>query len=172
MPELDVKYSGPVSPKRRRGSRSPENRGLKNHRNDYEDEHKSRYIDKDRNKTRFRFGGSRSRSRSRERDRINWSDQRDREHGVGSRSDYYEKRDDAQRQRQDAFIARLDALFSTIVQDIFCSNIKRRWHLFSFCFLYQGVCRNARELVNWDVLKSGDILQESENLSKYILNTT
>ncbi|KAG1954538.1 NF-kappa-B-activating protein [Pimephales promelas] len=106
MPELDVKYSGPVSPKRRRGSRSPENRGLKNHRNDYEDEHKSRYIDKDRNKTRFRFGGSRSRSRSRERDRINWSDQRDREHGVGSRSDYYEKRDDAQRQRQDAFIAR------------------------------------------------------------------
>ncbi len=38
-------------------------------------------------------------------------------------------------------------------------------------FLCQGVCRNARELVNWDVLRSGDILQESENLSEYILNT-
>ncbi|XP_067312677.1 NF-kappa-B-activating protein isoform X1 [Pseudorasbora parva] len=109
MPELDVKYSGPVSPKRRRqsrsNSRSPD-RGLKNHRHDHEDDHKSRYIDKERNRNRFRFGNSRSRSRSRERDRTNWSDQRDREHGPGSRSDYYDKRDDAQRQRQDAFIAR------------------------------------------------------------------
>lgn len=109
MPELDVKYSGPVSPKRRRqsrsNSRSPD-RGLKTHRYDHEDDHKSRYIDKERNRNRFRFGNSRSRSRSRERDRTNWSDQRDREHGPGSRSDYYDKRDDAQRQRQDAFIAR------------------------------------------------------------------
>lgn len=112
MPELDVKYSGPVSPKRRRHSRSSSrspDRGLKNHRYEHEDEHKSRYTIKERNKNRFRFGNSRSRSRSRERDRINWTDQRDREHGAGSRSDYYEKRDDAQRQRQDAFIARLDA---------------------------------------------------------------
>ncbi|KAK9963126.1 hypothetical protein ABG768_006341 [Culter alburnus] len=109
MPELDVKYSGPVSPKRRRHSRSSSrspDRGLKNHRYEHEDEHKSRYTDKERNKNRFRFGNSRSRSRSRERDRINWTDQRDREHSAGSRSDYYEKRDDAQRQRQDAFIAR------------------------------------------------------------------
>uniref|UniRef100_A0A8C1TUI1 NFKB activating protein n=1 Tax=Cyprinus carpio TaxID=7962 RepID=A0A8C1TUI1_CYPCA len=102
---LDEKYSGAVSPKRRRHSRSPD-RGLKNHRHEHEDEHKSRHNDKERSRNRFRVGYSRSRSRSRERDRSNWSDQRDRDHGFGSRSDYYEKRDDAQRQRQDAFIAR------------------------------------------------------------------
>ncbi len=103
MPELDVKYSGAVSPKRRRSSSRSPDRGLKNHRHEHEDDHKSRYNDKERSRNRFRVGYSRSRSRSRERD---WSDQRDRDHGFGSRSDYYEKRDDAQRQRQDAFIAR------------------------------------------------------------------
>ncbi|XP_026081257.1 NF-kappa-B-activating protein-like [Carassius auratus] len=107
MPELDVKYSGAVSPKRRRRSRSRSpDHGLKNHRHEHEDEHKSRHNDKERNRNRFRVENSRSRSRSRERDRLNWSDQRDRDHGFGSRSDYYDKRDDAQRQRQDAFNAR------------------------------------------------------------------
>ncbi|XP_056328508.1 NF-kappa-B-activating protein [Danio aesculapii] len=103
MPELDVKHSGSVSPRRRRHSRSSSrspDRGLKNHRHNHEDEHKSRHGDKDRSRNRFRMAYSRSRSRSRERDRQNWSD---RDHGF---SDYYEKRDDAQRQRQEAFIAR------------------------------------------------------------------
>ncbi|XP_063046250.1 NF-kappa-B-activating protein isoform X2 [Engraulis encrasicolus] len=55
-------------------------------------------------RARPRFRGSRSRSRSRERP--TWSDQRDSRHGGGSRAEYYDQRDDAQRQRQEAFIAR------------------------------------------------------------------
>ncbi|XP_051945135.1 NF-kappa-B-activating protein [Xyrauchen texanus] len=109
MPELDEKYSNTVSPKRRRHSRSSSrspDQELQNARHNHNDEHKPRYSDKERTRNRFRVANSRSRSRSRERDRLNWSDQRDREYGPGSRSDYYEKRDDAQRQRQDAFIAR------------------------------------------------------------------
>ncbi|XP_065128019.2 NF-kappa-B-activating protein [Paramisgurnus dabryanus] len=100
MPELEVKYSDAVSPKKRRHSRSRSrspDRELKHSRHD--EDHKPRYTDRN----RFRVGNSRSRSRSRERDRLNVSDQRN---GPGYRSDYYDKRDDAQRQRQDAFIAR------------------------------------------------------------------
>lgn len=100
MPELEVKYSDAVSPKKRRHSRSRSrspDRELKHSRHD--EDHKPRYTDRN----RFRVGNSRSRSRSRERDRLNMSDQRT---GPGYRSDYYDKRDDAQRQRQDAFIAR------------------------------------------------------------------
>lgn len=145
MPELDVKYSGPVSPKRRRHSRSPENRGLKNHRNDHEDDHRSRYIDKDRNRNRFRFGGSRSRSRSRERDRINWSDQRDREHGAGSRSDYYDKRDDAQRQRQDAFIARLDTCSLHLCKKLFVVTYKGGGIYVGFIRLLFSLSRRLQE---------------------------
>lgn len=52
------------------------------------------------------MGGSRSRSRSREREKLAWADERDQRHYAGSRSDYYDKRDDIQRQRQEAFIAR------------------------------------------------------------------
>jgi len=55
-------------------------------------------------RARPRFRGSRSRSRSRERP--TWSDQRDSRHGAGSRTEYYDQRDDAQRQRQETFIAR------------------------------------------------------------------
>lgn len=103
MPELEVKYSDPASPKRRCHSRSP-NRELRNSK--YVDDHKPRCTERESNRNRFRVANSRSRSRSRERDRQHWSDQRDRDYGPGSRSDYYDKRDDAQRQRQDAFIAR------------------------------------------------------------------
>ncbi len=39
MPELDVKYSGAVSPKRRRSSSRSPDRGLKNHRHEHEDDH-------------------------------------------------------------------------------------------------------------------------------------
>lgn len=127
MPELDVKYSGAVSPKRRRSSSRSPDRGLKNHRHEHEDDHKSRYNDKERSRNRFRVGYSRSRSRSREKD---WSDQRDRDHGFGSRSDYYEKRDDAQRQRQDAFIARSAG---ANIQDTSCNWVWWRKCLLVFC---------------------------------------
>ncbi|KAA0709406.1 NKAP-like protein [Triplophysa tibetana] len=107
MPELEVKHSDPVSPKRRFHSRSRSrspNRDLRNSK--HEDDHKPRYTDRENNRNRFRMATSRSRSRSRERDRQHWSDQRDKDYGPGSRSEYYDKRDDVQRQRQDAFIAR------------------------------------------------------------------
>ncbi|XP_029515975.1 NF-kappa-B-activating protein-like [Oncorhynchus nerka] len=65
---------------------------------------------RERNAKRFRTENPRSRSRSRERySNHSWSDQRGggagRYGGGGGRNDYYE-RDDAQRQRQDAFISR------------------------------------------------------------------
>ncbi|CAB1325589.1 unnamed protein product [Coregonus sp. 'balchen'] len=65
---------------------------------------------RERNAKRFRTENPRSRSKSRERySNHSWSDQRGggagRYGGGGGRNDYYE-RDDAQRQRQDAFISR------------------------------------------------------------------
>ncbi|XP_052005978.1 NF-kappa-B-activating protein-like [Xyrauchen texanus] len=107
MPELEDKNSNNSSPKCRCHSRSSSHspdRELKNSRYEHDDDH--RYLDKERTRSRFYMGNSRSRSRSRERDWLNWSDQRDLEYGASSRSDYFEKRDDAQQQRQDAFIAR------------------------------------------------------------------
>ncbi|KAG5263333.1 hypothetical protein AALO_G00263720 [Alosa alosa] len=106
-PEHDSKNSDPVSPKRRRHSRSSSGSsreaspGVKNWKYEnyfVKEERKSR------SRPRFRTASSRSRSRSRERS--NWSDQRDTRHGPGSRSEYYDHRDDAQRQRQEAFNAR------------------------------------------------------------------
>lgn len=106
-PEHESKNSEPVSPKRRRYSRSSSassresSPGVKNWKYEnyfVKEERKSR------SRPRFRTASSRSRSRSRERS--NWSDQRDNRHGPASRSEYYDQRDDAQRQRQEAFIAR------------------------------------------------------------------
>ncbi|KAB5571223.1 hypothetical protein PHYPO_G00222570 [Pangasianodon hypophthalmus] len=117
MPELSGKYSEASSPRKRRRSRSSSGsarsrsreRGSSpaadNHRHNGTDERK--WSDsKERSRNRFRVGGSRSRSRSREREKLAWADERDRGHYAGSRSDYYDKRDDIQRQRQEAFIAR------------------------------------------------------------------
>ncbi|XP_030622408.1 NF-kappa-B-activating protein [Chanos chanos] len=113
-PELNGKDSDSVSPKRRRHSRSrsrsrsPDRElspALKTTKYDDKEDRKPRWSEsRERSRTRFRTGSPRSRSRSRERS--NWSDYRDRGYGPGSRSDYYDKRDDAQRQRQEAFIAR------------------------------------------------------------------
>ncbi|XP_012697577.1 NF-kappa-B-activating protein [Clupea harengus] len=109
-PEHDAKNTEPSSPKRRRHSRSgsgssrESSPGVKNYRYEnyfVKEERKSR------GKPRFRTASSRSRSRSRERP--NWSDQRDQRdnrHGPAPRSEYYDHRDDAQRQRQEAFNAR------------------------------------------------------------------
>lgn len=106
-PEHESKNPDPISPKRRRYSRSSSassrdsSPGVKNWRYEnyfVKEERKSR------GRPRFRTASSRSRSRSRERS--NWSDQRDNRHGPVSRSEYYDQRDDAQRQRQEAFIAR------------------------------------------------------------------
>ncbi|MCJ8734028.1 hypothetical protein PDJAM_G00230750 [Pangasius djambal] len=117
MPELSGKYSEASSPRKRRRSRSSSGsarsrsreRGSSpaadNHRHNGTDERK--WSDsKERSRNRFRVGSSRSRSRSREREKLAWADERDRGHYAGSRSDYYDKRDDIQRQRQEAFIAR------------------------------------------------------------------
>ncbi|KAJ8348766.1 hypothetical protein SKAU_G00273550 [Synaphobranchus kaupii] len=86
-------------------SRSPASKSSKHNGNSVkEDRRAARWCDfRDRSGTRFHTGSSRSRSRSRERDL--WQ-QRDGRHGHGSRFDHYNKRDDALRQRQDAFIAR------------------------------------------------------------------
>ncbi|TRY97974.1 hypothetical protein DNTS_000301 [Danionella cerebrum] len=98
MPELEAKNGYAMSPRRRRESRSRSpDRAPKNHRE--EAEHRSRQ----KHRNRFRAAHSRSRSRSREREGSSWTDRRDRDHGF---SDYHEKRDDGQQQRQDAFIAR------------------------------------------------------------------
>ncbi|XP_054887129.1 NF-kappa-B-activating protein-like [Poeciliopsis prolifica] len=81
-----------------------------------EREERERRFKEARNIRRFRIGSpGRSRSRSRSRDRHNngtsnhghWSEQRDGKHG-GFKDDYYyqQQRDDVQRQRQEAFIAR------------------------------------------------------------------
>ncbi|XP_076877086.1 NF-kappa-B-activating protein isoform X2 [Brachyhypopomus gauderio] len=94
MPELDRRGSDPISPDRRRRSRSSSGSRSRDRHDGAEP--------KERRRNRFRTGRSRSRSRSRERDKWTWSEHRDR----GYRSDYYDKRDDAQRQRQEAFIAR------------------------------------------------------------------
>ncbi|XP_067373566.1 NF-kappa-B-activating protein isoform X3 [Channa argus] len=87
-----------------------------------EREERERRFREARNLRRIRIGsprGSRSRSRSRSRERHNnngtnsghnhWSEQRDApgKHGIGKDEYYYEQqRDDALRQRQEAFIAR------------------------------------------------------------------
>ncbi|TRY97975.1 hypothetical protein DNTS_000301 [Danionella cerebrum] len=100
MPELEAKNGYAMSPRRRRESRSRSpDRAPKNHRE--EAEHRSRQ----KHRNRFRAAHSRSRSRSREREGSSWTDRRDRDHGF---SDYHEKRDDGQQQRQDAFIASSD----------------------------------------------------------------
>lgn len=72
-----------------------------------EREERDRRLREARNIKRFRIGSPRrSRSRSRERYNNHWSDQRDVNSRYG-RDDYYDQqRDDAQRQRQEAFIAR------------------------------------------------------------------
>ncbi|XP_060783698.1 NF-kappa-B-activating protein-like [Neoarius graeffei] len=119
MPELGGKYSEAGSPRKRRRSRSSSGSSRSrsrervsspaadNHRHDGTEERKSKWSDsRDRSRNRFRVGGSRSRSRSREREKLAWAEERDRGHYAGSRSDYYDKRDDIQRQRQEAFIAR------------------------------------------------------------------
>lgn len=119
MPELSGKYSEASSPRKRRRSRSSSGSARSrsrervsspatdNHRHNGTDERKSKWSEgKERSRNRFRVGGSRSRSRSREREKLSWADERDRGHYAGSRSDYYDKRDDIQRQRQEAFIAR------------------------------------------------------------------
>ncbi|KAG7329157.1 hypothetical protein KOW79_007331 [Hemibagrus wyckioides] len=119
MPELSGKYTEASSPRKRRRSRSSSGSARSrsrervsspatdNHRHNGTEERKSKWSDsKERSRNRFRVGGSRSRSRSREREKLAWADERDRGHYAGSRSDYYDKRDDIQRQRQEAFIAR------------------------------------------------------------------
>ncbi|XP_053487550.1 NF-kappa-B-activating protein [Ictalurus furcatus] len=119
MPELNGKSSEASSPRKRRRSRSSSGSARSrsrervsspaadNHRHNRTDERKSKWSDnKEKSRNRFRMGGSRSRSRSREREKLAWADERDRGHYAGSRSDYYDKRDDIQRQRQEAFIAR------------------------------------------------------------------
>ncbi|KAI5630037.1 NF-kappa-B-activating protein [Silurus asotus] len=119
MPEISDKYSEASSPRRRRRSRSNSGNARSRsrerdpsppadtHRHNGTDERKSRWSDsKERSRNRFRVGGSRSRSRSREREKMAWADERDRGQYAGSRGDYYDKRDDIQRQRQEAFIAR------------------------------------------------------------------
>ncbi|XP_038145484.1 NF-kappa-B-activating protein [Cyprinodon tularosa] len=80
-----------------------------------EQEERERRFKEARNIRRIRIGSpglSRSRSRSRERhnngsNHSHWSEQRDGKHG-GFKDDYYyqQQRDDVQRQRQEAFIAR------------------------------------------------------------------
>ncbi|KAI1902774.1 hypothetical protein AGOR_G00019460 [Albula goreensis] len=108
--------SEPVcGPKRQRRSRSrsgsarsrsesPVAKSSKHNGNSAKEDRRARWCDfRDRSGTRFRTGSSRSRSRSRERD--SWQ-QRDGRHSHSSRFDHYAKRDDALRQRQDAFIAR------------------------------------------------------------------
>ncbi|XP_036424931.1 NF-kappa-B-activating protein isoform X1 [Colossoma macropomum] len=107
MPELEVRGPEGFSPRRRRRSRSSSpaseaSPAAKSSRHDGPEERSARWTDgKDRSRNRFRTGSSRSRSRSRsrEREKLSW----DRGHRG---SDYYDKRDDAQRQRQEAFIAR------------------------------------------------------------------
>ncbi|XP_071395653.1 NF-kappa-B-activating protein [Centroberyx affinis] len=74
-----------------------------------EREERERRLREARTIKRFRVGSPRrSRSRSRERHNNHWSDQRDGNAKYGGfRDEYYEQqRDDAQRQRQEAFIAR------------------------------------------------------------------
>ncbi|KAM4621532.1 NF-kappa-B-activating protein isoform 2-T2 [Polymixia lowei] len=91
---LSPDYFGPKLPKPRNREREREER-----------EHRLREA---RNIKRIRIGSPR-RSRSRSRERHNhWSDQRDGNAKYGGfRDDYYDQqRDDAQRQRQEAFIAR------------------------------------------------------------------
>ncbi|KAK3535731.1 hypothetical protein QTP70_020976 [Hemibagrus guttatus] len=119
MPELSGKYTEASSPRKRRRSRSSSGSARSrsrervsspatdNHRHNGTEERKSKWSDsKERSRNRFRVGGSRSRSRSREREKLAWADERDRGHYAGSRSDYYDRRDDIQSQRQEAFIAR------------------------------------------------------------------
>ncbi|KAF4091450.1 hypothetical protein AMELA_G00036940 [Ameiurus melas] len=119
MPEVNGKTSEAGSPRKRRRSRSSSGSARSrsrervsspaadNHRHNRTEERKSKWSDnKEKSRNRFRMGGSRSRSRSREREKLAWADERDRGHYAGSRSDYYDKRDDIQRQRQEAFIAR------------------------------------------------------------------
>ncbi|XP_010894544.1 NF-kappa-B-activating protein [Esox lucius] len=113
----------PRSPRRRRRSRSRSRSrdsspvfGPMPKTTKYEEEHKPPRMSerekemRERNAKRFRTENPRSRSRSRERhNNHSWSDQRGggdgRYGGGGGRNDYYE-RDDAQRQRQEAFISR------------------------------------------------------------------
>ncbi|XP_028816631.1 NF-kappa-B-activating protein [Denticeps clupeoides] len=119
MPENH--HTGPVSPKRRRGSRSssgsngsrsrgssPAAKNTKYERNSVKEERGERNgrprLGDTRERSRARFCTGASRSRSRSRERHGWSE-RDR-FGPGSRSEYFDKRDDDQRQRQDAFFAR------------------------------------------------------------------
>ncbi|KAJ8266497.1 hypothetical protein GJAV_G00131100 [Gymnothorax javanicus] len=89
-------------------SRSPLNQSSRHNGNSVKEDRRSRWCDfRDKSGTRFYRGSSRSRSRSRSRswERESWQ-QRDGRHGHGSRYDHYTKRDDAIRQRQEAFIAR------------------------------------------------------------------
>ncbi|XP_053361147.1 NF-kappa-B-activating protein [Clarias gariepinus] len=113
MPELSGKYSEGGSPRKRRRSRSSSGSARSRsrerdsspaadkHRHNGTDERKSKWSDgKEKSRNRFRVGGSR------EREKLSWADERDRGHYASSRDDYYDKRDDIQRQRQEAFIAR------------------------------------------------------------------
>ncbi|XP_026991978.1 NF-kappa-B-activating protein [Tachysurus fulvidraco] len=115
MHELSAKYTEADSPRKRHRSRSSSGSARSRsrervtspatdqHRHNGTEVRKSKWLEsKERSRSRFWFGSSRSRSRSREREKSAWADERDR----GSRSDYYDKRDDIQRQRQEAFIAR------------------------------------------------------------------
>ncbi|XP_062856574.1 NF-kappa-B-activating protein [Trichomycterus rosablanca] len=116
MPELSSRSPGRISPRKRRhsGSSSGRSRSRSRERQVSPTVHHSKHNGTDerkwkgpenraRSKNRFRVA-SRSRSRSREREKNSWT--HDRGHHGGSRSDYYDKRDDIQRQRQEAFIAR------------------------------------------------------------------
>uniref|UniRef100_A0A4W4G1S8 NF-kappa-B-activating protein C-terminal domain-containing protein n=1 Tax=Electrophorus electricus TaxID=8005 RepID=A0A4W4G1S8_ELEEL len=97
MPEPEGEGSGPVSPRRRRRSRSS-TRSRSGEREPSPAPKRHEASDaKERRRNRFRVARSRSRSRSREREQRGYG---------GSRADYYDQRDDAQRQRQEAFIAR------------------------------------------------------------------
>ncbi|TSQ81023.1 NKAP-like protein [Bagarius yarrelli] len=119
MPELNGKYSEATSPRKRRRSRSSSGSarsrsrervsspGADRLKHNGAEERKSKWSDtKERSRNRFRVSDSRSRSRSREREKGSWAEERDRGHYAGSRSDYFDRRDDIQRQRQEAFIAR------------------------------------------------------------------
>lgn len=120
MPELGNRSPGLFGPMKRRHSGSSSGRSRSRsrerqaspaaHKHNGTDERKWKGAEtRERNRNRFRVA-SRSRSRSRDREKNSWGN--DRGYHAGSRSDYYEKRDDIQRQRQEAFIARSFALKS------------------------------------------------------------
>ncbi|XP_053489945.1 NF-kappa-B-activating protein-like [Ictalurus furcatus] len=128
MPKLNGNRSEARSPRKRRWSRSSSGSAWSrsssgsawsrsrervsspaadDHRHNGTDERKSKRSDnREKSRKRFRTGGSRARSRTRGREKSVWADEQDRGHRAGSRSDYYYKRDDIQRQRREAFLAR------------------------------------------------------------------